>query len=78
MEERLVTLLHGCVSWFLYSANGTKSRNASLDIETISTEARKIPVLAFVPFIRAPIGALRKKLLEQFTVIFSILNDIFV
>ena len=78
MEERLVTLLPECFSSFLNSTNGTKSRNASLDIDTISTEASKIPVLTFVPFIRAPIGTLRKKLLEHFMVMFSILNGIFV
>ena len=44
----------------------------------ISGEVRKIPVLAFVRFRRGRIGALRKKLLEHFTTIFSILNDIIV
>ena len=45
-------------------------------MEIISAEARKIPVLVFARFRRARIGALRKELLEHFTAIFSILNDI--
>ena len=41
-----------------------------------TAEARKTPV--FVSFRRAGIEALRKKLLEYFTIRFAILNDIIV
>ena len=44
-------------------------------METISAEARKIPVLASVHFKKSGIEASRKKLLEHFTAIFGILSD---
>ena len=47
-------------------------------MEIISAGARKIPVLAFARFRIGRIGALTKKLLEQFTAIFNILNNIIV
>ena len=43
-------------------------------MEIISAEARKTTVLDFVCFRRGWIGALRKKLVENFTAIFGILN----
>ena len=45
-------------------------------MEIISVEAKKIPVLSFVRFRRGRIGALRKKLLEYLTAIFSILREV--
>ena len=45
-------------------------------MEIFSSELRKIIILVFVRFRGARIGALRKKLVEHFTAIFGILNDI--
>ena len=76
--RHLFATLH--VRWLSHIFNRTACiyQTAIFSTETISAETRKILTLAFVCFRRGWIGTLRKKLLEHFTAIFGILNDIIV
>ena len=71
ISAKVFTVLYSV--WKLFQLN---FKYFIFNMKTISDKERKIPILAFVRVRRGQNVALGKKLLEHFTTIFGILNDI--